>query len=108
MMQECELCDPADTAITAQRNINICMETGIASRIEATIRESGVRDHTTDFIVQPLLDLRKRLRTIWVANNPLSLNDVREKLDTEYRQLSCNQEFEELINPLLLRMPGRI
>jgi len=76
-MQECELRDPADTAITAQRTIDICMETGTASRIEATIRESGVRDHTTDFIVQPLLDLRKKLvRTVQVANNPLSLNDV--------------------------------
>ena len=105
MKQECELRDPADTAAAAQRNIDICMENGVASRIEAAIRESGIRDHTTDSIVQPLLDLRKRLR---VANNTLSLNIVREKLDAEYRQRSCNREIEELINPLLLRMPGKI
>ena len=80
------------------------MENGIVSRIKAVIRESGIQDHTTDSIVQPLLNLWKRL---WVANNTLSLNGVWEKLDTEYRQWSCNREIEELINLLLLRMPGK-
>ena len=89
----------------ARNHVSLSLDSGATDRVKKAVTDSGVRDHTISFIVNPVLELGKNLRKR-DGGPAIPEAVVKEQLIREQNRLLRGKEIGQLVNPLLLHMPG--
>ncbi|KIL54692.1 hypothetical protein M378DRAFT_44032, partial [Amanita muscaria Koide BX008] len=105
IFQECALRQPEETAMHAQSHVSLSCDSGGTTKVKKAATNCGVRDHTIDFIVNPVLELGKKLRK-HDGGPVIPESTVKEQLAREQSKVSGGKDIGQMINPLLLRTPG--
>ncbi|KAM6489231.1 hypothetical protein JOM56_015401, partial [Amanita muscaria] len=105
IFQESTLRQAEETVMHARNHASLSLESGGTDKVKKAATASGVRDHTIGFIINPVLELGKKLRKR-DGGPAIPESVVKERLIREQNKVLGGKDIGQLVNPLLLRMPG--
>lgn len=77
------------------------LNSGASEKIKKSVSSSGVKDTTTGYILEAIVEMGKKLRKRVAGVQPKPESEVQAILKKELEDLLCGSALDNTINPLL-------
>jgi hypothetical protein len=96
-----QLCTPTGTAAEIRAQFVTALNSGVSQKIKKSVSSTGVKDTTTGYILEAIVEMGKKLRKRVAGVQPKPESEVQAILKKELEDHLHGSVLDDAINPLL-------